>query len=107
MGVLAWFSLNRDYIANVLCENRERPELHCVGQCVLMKKLKKLEEEGAQQKNENRSANMEWQALLPLKNTYSCIQTIELPQKGYPFYTPIYSYLFTQIPLIPPKNRPF
>jgi hypothetical protein len=39
-GTIAYYNLNRDYIARVLCENRDRPELHCDGQCYLAKKLK-------------------------------------------------------------------
>jgi hypothetical protein len=39
-GTIAYYHLNRDYIARVLCENRSRPELHCDGQCYLAKKLK-------------------------------------------------------------------
>ncbi|WP_254448440.1 hypothetical protein [Spirosoma rhododendri] len=39
-GTIAYYQLNRDYIARVLCENRDRPELHCNGQCYLAKKLK-------------------------------------------------------------------
>ncbi|WP_313271161.1 hypothetical protein [Sphingobacterium sp.] len=31
------------------CENKSRPELHCNGQCVLMKKLKKQEEKESKQ----------------------------------------------------------
>ncbi|MBK1439887.1 hypothetical protein JHJ32_07825 [Parapedobacter sp. ISTM3] len=44
LGVFAWYGANRQYIAQALCENRDRPERHCLGQCVLMKKLKKLED---------------------------------------------------------------
>ncbi len=39
-GTIAYYHLNRDYIARVLCENRSRPELHCDGKCYLAKKLK-------------------------------------------------------------------
>ena len=38
--VMLSFQLNRDYIAKNLCENRYRPQLHCKGNCVLMKKIK-------------------------------------------------------------------
>ncbi|QQT26104.1 hypothetical protein I6J02_20780 [Sphingobacterium spiritivorum] len=31
------------------CENKSRPELHCNGQCILMKKLKKQEEKESKQ----------------------------------------------------------
>jgi hypothetical protein len=43
-GTIAYFHLNRDYIAKVLCENRQRPELKCNGNCYLAKKLKQQEE---------------------------------------------------------------
>jgi len=44
----AYFKLNEDYIANNLCENRNKPELRCHGKCFLMKKIKE-----AHQKQEN------------------------------------------------------
>jgi hypothetical protein len=44
MGIFAWFVLNSDYVARVLCENKNRPELHCNGQCILARKLKAAEE---------------------------------------------------------------
>jgi hypothetical protein len=42
--VYAGFNLNRNYIATRLCENRNKPWLHCNGKCYLMKKLKQAEE---------------------------------------------------------------
>lgn len=45
LGVFAWYGANKQRIVNELCENRNRPELHCNGQCVLMKKLKVLEDD--------------------------------------------------------------
>lgn len=44
------FKINQDYIARVLCENKNRPELHCNGECVLMQKLKKLDERKSEEK---------------------------------------------------------
>lgn len=38
-GTIARFHLNREYIARVLCQNRDKPRLHCDGQCYLAKKL--------------------------------------------------------------------
>ena len=38
--VVMAFSLNREFIADNLCENRSRPQLNCKGNCVLMKKMK-------------------------------------------------------------------
>lgn len=43
-GTIAYFQLNRDYIARVLCENRDKPQLHCNGQCYLAKRLKEQQD---------------------------------------------------------------
>jgi hypothetical protein len=42
--VYAGFELNKDYIATKLCENRNKPQLHCNGKCYFMKKIKQAEE---------------------------------------------------------------
>ncbi len=39
-GVIAYYHTNKDYIARVLCENRDKPQLHCDGKCFLAKRLK-------------------------------------------------------------------
>lgn len=36
--VIDW-AVHQDYIAENLCENRDRPEMHCNGKCVLMQKM--------------------------------------------------------------------
>ncbi|RRB04546.1 hypothetical protein [Larkinella rosea] len=51
-GTIAYFQLNKEYIARVLCENRNRPELHCNGQCYLAKRLKAQQEKQDQQTTE-------------------------------------------------------
>lgn len=38
------FELNQKYIASTLCENRDKPEMHCNGKCYLSKKIKQAEE---------------------------------------------------------------
>ncbi len=42
--VFAGFELNRGYIATHLCENRDKPWLHCNGKCYFMKKIKQAQE---------------------------------------------------------------
>jgi len=49
--ILGAFYANREYITQYLCENRDKPQLHCEGNCVLMKKIKKV--------RENEKKNME------------------------------------------------
>lgn len=43
IGVWAWYFQNKDYIASTLCENRDKPEMECNGQCVLSKALQKAD----------------------------------------------------------------
>ncbi len=38
------YLLNQDYIAKVLCINKEEPEIQCNGKCYLMKQIKKKED---------------------------------------------------------------
>src|SRR5471030_1459281 len=42
--IYAGFELNRNYIATKLCENRNKPWLHCNGKCYLMEKIRQAEE---------------------------------------------------------------
>ena len=37
--MVAEYSMNKEYIAKNLCENRNKPALHCNGKCQLMKKM--------------------------------------------------------------------
>ena len=51
--VYAGFELNRNYIATKLCENRNKPWLHCNGKCYFMKKIRQAEEK---EKNDERQS---------------------------------------------------
>jgi hypothetical protein len=39
LGVITYFHLNREYIADVFCVNKEKPITMCYGQCFLQKNL--------------------------------------------------------------------
>lgn len=52
LGVILAFKLNQDYIATALCENKDKPEMHCNGRCVLAKKLKQAEQNEEKQRLE-------------------------------------------------------
>ncbi len=41
--VLADYCINKDFIANVLCINKDKPSLHCEGKCHLKKQLEEEE----------------------------------------------------------------
>jgi hypothetical protein len=52
--IYAGFEVNKGYIASTLCENRNKPWLHCNGRCYLMKKIKQAEDK---EKSEERQSN--------------------------------------------------
>lgn len=39
LGIVTYFELNRDYIAEVLCINKNKPIAMCYGRCFLKKNL--------------------------------------------------------------------
>lgn len=39
------YLVNEDYIAEFLCVNKDKPEMHCNGKCYLAQMLKKQQEE--------------------------------------------------------------
>lgn len=43
--VVMTYEVNKAYVANVLCENKDRPQLQCNGHCVLSKKLQSAEQQ--------------------------------------------------------------
>ncbi|AWG23522.1 hypothetical protein FFWV33_00440 [Flavobacterium faecale] len=51
------YIVNYDYISKVLCENKEKPKLHCNGKCHLMKELAKASNED-QQKSSDKKQNV-------------------------------------------------
>ncbi len=51
MLIIADYQLNKEYISKNLCENKNKPKMHCNGKCHLAKQLKK------QEKKESSPAN--------------------------------------------------
>jgi len=41
--IIVNYQVNKEYVANVLCENKAKKELHCEGKCHLKKELDKEE----------------------------------------------------------------
>src|ERR1700758_1201773 len=41
--ILVSYSLNKEFIAKNLCENKDKPKMHCNGKCHLKKELQKEE----------------------------------------------------------------
>lgn len=59
MGILIGFKINQDFIAEVLCINREKPMSTCNGKCYLSEQLKKAEEQEEKQAPTNKKERYE------------------------------------------------
>ncbi|MCX6215611.1 hypothetical protein [Spirosoma sp.] len=60
-GTIAYYHLNQDYIARNLCVNRDKPQLHCNGQCYLARRLK------AEQDRQDKETSERVQQTAPLQ----------------------------------------
>lgn len=67
--VYAGFELNQKYIAATLCENKDKPQLHCEGKCYLSKKLKQAEEKEKRGERESQK-NLLQEAFIAQKTTF-------------------------------------
>ena len=56
---IASFALNQKFIAEKLCENKDRPWMHCNGRCYLMKKMKQAEDNEKKQAGKDLRTNMQ------------------------------------------------
>ena len=104
-GTIAYFHLNREYIAKVLCENRQRPELKCNGQCYLAKKLKQ-QEDNKDKETANRVQNLPvlqlfTQAVDSFKFDFDYSQFLEKPR----FFYQLVIYIFPASRLLRPPRR--
>ncbi|PMB40138.1 hypothetical protein CEN47_03890 [Fischerella thermalis CCMEE 5319] len=59
IGILIDFKINQDFIAKVLCINREKPMSTCNGKCYLSEQLKKVEEQEEKQAPTNKKERLE------------------------------------------------
>lgn len=103
-GIIAWYQLNKEYIAKNLCENRAKPQLKCCGKCILNKKLSKVDEPNTSKKHSpSKTDKIE---------TVDCV--IPMPvslqmvffQNNPPFFLPIasaYHHLHSNLVFHPPS----
>lgn len=43
IAVVAWYQLNKEFIAANLCENKAKPKMKCEGKCQMKKKIRQQE----------------------------------------------------------------
>lgn len=100
------YMVNYDYIVNVLCENKDRPEMQCNGKCHLSKELAK--EADADEKNplNSKMAKTEIPQIIIFEDIsdflFASFNAIDTKEKT--FYRPIFhAELFTSKILHPPQ----
>lgn len=87
-GTVAYFNINRTYIAKVLCENRARPQLNCNGKCYLAKKLKQQQEKKDKETTERVSGT-------PVAHLFCLVTSrfLFIPDSFIQKTTPVFGYL--------------
>ena len=81
------YHVNYDYIANVLCENKDRPYLECNGKCYLEKQLKKVNHSNHDHKSTIPQINFDDYPISPLDQFSYQI-------KEYKEFIPKHLYIF-------------
>jgi hypothetical protein len=98
--VILDYNINKTYIAKNLCENRTRPQMHCNGNCVLMKKIR------AQGKQEAPSGVINWgksvQLFVNKISVFSCLPLNKPGEKSLVQNTPLYKEDFAHSIFHPP-----
>ena len=89
--VYAGFELNKQYIATELCENLDKPWLHCDGHCYFVKKVKQAQEK--EKSNERETQKSLFQEVFVASSN------------SVKFYSQVLSIVST--PYKSPKTTPF
>jgi hypothetical protein len=95
--IMLEYKINFSYVASVLCENRDKPEMHCNGQCHLRKQLEKDQ----QQEKNGTSAKEKFgvvfiddllsfnlQSLASFTRLTTFYQDVALPNPTFSFFRP-------------------
>lgn len=75
VGTFISFKLNQDFIAKVLCVNKDKPEKGCNGKCHLKKQLKKQTEE-----NKQSAATVEFREIILISQNFKKSKTHFIPE---------------------------
>lgn len=89
------YFVNRDYIVNNLCENRDKPEQKCNGKCHLMKEIGKSAEDDSKQNRKVKEKRTE-DICSPAQFLFRQILTVDIVR----FFTEINLYKFSYLSAI-------
>lgn len=103
VGIFISFKANQDFIAKVLCINKEEPEMKCNGKCHLAKELNKTE---SKDQNSPITVNIKTETTLFLeaRKTFHFSEIIQLTEKkSFVEIKQHYNYFFIDGVFHPPQ----
>lgn len=99
--IIVNYQVNKDYISNVLCENKEKKAMHCEGKCHLKKELQKEEKKESTPSGSKENFEI---ILYSEKTTTLSFVGFELAKSSF-IYTEIYPQDFTGKIFHPPTIK--
>ena len=98
--LIASFEINQNYIKTTLCENKNKPEMHCNGKCFLAKQLHD-DEQPSKQDNASKERFEIQLFFVEAPNNFSFATNQECRQT--PAYQHLHNYSFHAELLEPPR----
>lgn len=90
LGMMTWYRINQEQIAEKYCVNKDKPELRCKGKCHLKKQMDKTQQDGSQDKRVAETG--EWTVFLvpsvpsiSLRSFFVSLKQTISPQDPYTF----------------------
>jgi hypothetical protein len=103
--IFAGFELNKNYIAANLCENRDKPWLHCNGKCYFAKKIKQAQENERKEAAKDNFIRLEISFFQePFKLTFIEPVVLESNKGMFTQYTFQYTSHYIDAVFRPPKS---
>jgi len=100
--IIAQYYANQEYIAKNICENRDKPKMHCNGKCHLKKQLAKEEKEQSPSPRSQKSEEVV--TLFSSHNLYTIIEHVNIAtRKSYFTYNDMRTAFFLSSVFHPPS----
>lgn len=103
LGVITYFQLNQNFIAEVLCINKDRPAMKCHGQCFLKEKLNMGDDTQSDKETVPQTQRAELPVFLISENSYA-FETFKLLERNNSRYLPTASSAHDGTPFRPPAQ---
>ena len=96
------YTIHYKYISTVLCENKDKPMLHCDGKCYLKKQLNKASAQDTQS-NTGNSCKVLQEEIQPESYFYSFASYKQINKRPLYFYSKKTVAVYLKQPIPPPQ----